>query len=78
MSVRSRIPAMQQIAEQQKVTLPPLQDDLSPRNRFDPLAFAIPSRGWRTISALIRSPSRRTPPSVDRHEFVRAYENVPA
>jgi acyl carrier protein len=43
MSVRSRIfSAMQQVAEEQKVTLPPLQDDLSLHETgFDSLAFAI-------------------------------------
>ncbi len=43
MSVRSKIfSAMQQIAEEQKVTLPPLEDDLSLHDTgFDSLAFAI-------------------------------------
>ena len=43
MSVRSKIfAAMQRIAEEQKVTLPPLDDDLSLQETgFDSLAFAI-------------------------------------
>src|ERR1700760_802590 len=43
MSVRSRIfVAMQQIAEEQKVTLPPLDDELTLHETgFDSLAFAI-------------------------------------
>ncbi len=43
MSVRLRIiSAMRQIAEEQKVTLPPLEDELSLHETgFDSLAFAI-------------------------------------
>ena len=43
MSVRLRIlSAMRQIADEQKITLPPLEDDLSLHETgFDSLAFAI-------------------------------------
>jgi acyl carrier protein len=81
MSVRSRIfSAMQQIAEEQKITLPPLQDDLPlPDTGFDSLAFAILVARLEddlgvdpfTIAEEIAFPS-----TVG--EFVRAYENVPA
>jgi len=81
MSVRSRIfSAMRQIAEEQKITLPPLQDDLPlPDTGFDSLAFAILVARLEddlgidpfTIAEEVTFPS-----TVG--EFVRAYENVPA
>ena len=81
MSVKGQIfSAMQQIAEEQKVTLPPLQDDLPlPDTGFDSLAFAILVARLEddlgvdpfTISEEIAFPSTIG-------EFIRAYENVPA
>ena len=81
MSVRSRIfSAMQQIAEEQNVTLPPLQDDLPlPDTGFDSLAFAILVARLEddlgidpfTIAEEVDFPS-----TVG--DFIRAYENVPA
>jgi len=81
MSIRSRIfSAMRQIAEEQKVTLPPLHDDLPlPDTGFDSLAFAILVARLEddlgidpfTIAEEVAFPS-----TVG--EFVRAYENVPA
>jgi acyl carrier protein len=81
MSVRSRIfAAMQQIATEQNVTLPPLQDDLRlAETGFDSLAFAILVARLEddlgidpfTIADEIAFPS-----TVG--DFVRIYENVPA
>jgi len=71
---------MQQIGEEQQVTLPPLRDDLSLHETgFDSLAFAIlvarleDDFGFDpfTISEDVAFPSTIG-------EFVRAYENVPA
>ena len=71
---------MQQIAGEQKVTLPPLHDDLSLHETgFDSLAFAILVARLEddlgidpfTIAEEVAFPS-----TVG--EFVRAYENVPA
>ena len=81
MSVRSRIfSVMQQIAEEQNVTLPPLQDDL-PLNEsgFDSLAFAI-------LVARLEDDLGIDPFTIAEEavfpstlgEFVRVYENVPA
>ena len=81
MSVRSRIfSVMQQIAEEQKVTLPPLQDDLLLHETgFDSLAFAI-------LVARLEDDLGVDPFTIAEEpafpstlgEFVRAYENVPA
>ena len=81
MSVRSRIfAAMKQIAEEQQVTLPPLDDDLSlPETGFDSLAFAI-------LVARLEDDLGIDPFTISEDmaflqtvgDFVRVYENVPA
>ena len=81
MSIRSSIfSAMQRIAQEQKVILPPLQDDMPlPDTGFDSLAFAILVARLEddlgidpfTIAEEVAFPSTIG-------EFVRAYENVPA
>lgn len=81
MSVKSKIfSAMKQIAEEQKVTLPPLEDDLSLNETgFDSLAFAI-------LVARLEDELGTDPFTVAEDaafpstlgELVRAYENVPA
>jgi acyl carrier protein len=81
MSVRSRIfSAMQQIAEEQKVTLPPLQDDLSLHDTgFDSLAFAILVARLEDdlgIDPFTIAEDAAFPSTIG--EFVRVYENVPA
>ena len=81
MSVRSSIfSAMQQIAKEQKVTLPPLQDDLSLHETgFDSLAFAILVARLEDdlgIDPFTIAEDAAFPSTVG--EFVRAYENVPA
>ena len=81
MSVRSRIfSAMQQIAEEQKVTLPPLQDDLSLHDTgFDSLAFAILVARLEDdlgIDPFTIADDAAFPSTVG--EFIRVYENVPA
>ena len=81
MSVRSRIfSAMQQIAEEQKVTLPPLQDGLSLHETgFDSLAFAILVARLEDdlgVDPFTVAEDAVFPSTVG--EFVRAYENVPA
>jgi acyl carrier protein len=81
MSVRSRIfSAMQQIAVEQKVTLPPLDDDLSLHETgFDSLAFAILVARLEDdlgIDPFTIAEDASFPSTIG--EFVRAYENVPA
>ena len=81
MSVKSRIfSAMQQIAEEQKVTLPPLQDDLLLHETgFDSLAFAILVARLEDdlgIDPFTVAEDGVFPSTVG--EFVRAYANVPA
>jgi acyl carrier protein len=81
MSVRSKIfSAIQQIAEEQKVTLPPLQDDLSLHDTgFDSLAFAILVARLEDdlgINPFTIAEDAAFPSTVG--EFVRVYENVPA
>jgi acyl carrier protein len=81
MSVKSKIfAAMKQIAEEQKVTLSPLEDDLSLNETgFDSLAFAI-------LVARLEDELGVDPFNVAEDaafpstlgEFVRTYENVPA
>jgi len=81
MSVRSRIfSAMQQIAEEQKVTLPPLRDDLPlPDTGFDSLAFAIlVARLEDDLGIDPFTVAEQAPFPSTVGEFVRAYENVPA
>jgi acyl carrier protein len=79
MSTRSKIiSAMQQIAEEQKVMLPPLRDDLLLSDTgFDSLAFAI-------LVARLEDDIGIDPFTIAEDavfpftigEFVRAYENV--
>ncbi|MBR1269786.1 acyl carrier protein [Bradyrhizobium sp. AUGA SZCCT0222] len=81
MSVKLRIfSAMQQIAEEQKVTLPPLQDDLPLQDTgFDSLAFAILVARLEDdlgIDPFTIAEDAAFPSTVG--EFIRAYENVPA
>jgi acyl carrier protein len=81
MSVRSTIlSAIQQIAEEQNVTLPPLQDDLSLHDTgFDSLAFAILVARLEDdlgIDPFTMAEDAAFPSTVG--EFVRVYENVPA
>jgi acyl carrier protein len=81
MSVRLKIiSAMKQIAEEQKVTLPPLDDDLSLHETgFDSLAFAILVARLEDdlgIDPFTISEDAAFPLTVG--DFVRAYENVPA
>lgn len=81
MSVRLRIiAAMKQIAEEQKVTLPPLNDDLSLHETgFDSLAFAI-------LVARLEDDLGTDPFTLAEDatfpltvgDFIQAYENVPA
>ena len=81
MSVKMRIfSAMQQIADEQKVTLPPLRDDLALQDTgFDSLAFAIlvarleDDLGFDPFTI---AEDAAFPSTVG--EFIRAYENVPA
>ena len=81
MSVRSRIfSTMQQIAEEQKVTLPPLQDDLLLHETgFDSLAFAILVARLEDdlgVDPFTVAEDAAFPSTIG--EFVRAYANVPA
>jgi acyl carrier protein len=81
MSVRLRIIAtMKQIAEEQKVTLPPLTDDLSLHETgFDSLAFAILVARLEDdlgIDPFTLADDAAFPETVG--DFIRAYENVPA
>jgi acyl carrier protein len=81
MSVKLKIfSAMQQIAEEQKVTLPPLQDDLPLQDTgFDSLAFAILVARLEDdlgIDPFTIAEDAAFPSTVG--EFIRAYENVPA
>jgi acyl carrier protein len=81
MSVRSRIfSAMHQIAEEQNVTLPPLQDDLPLQDTgFDSLAFAILVARLEDdlgIDPFSIAEDAAFPSTVG--EFIGAYENVPA
>ena len=81
MSVRSRIlAALQQIAAEQRVTLPPLSDDMSLNELgFDSLAFAI-------LVARLEDEFGADPFTISEDatfphtvgDFVRAYENVAA
>jgi acyl carrier protein len=81
MSVKLRIfSAMQQIADEQKVTLPPLRDDLALQDTgFDSLAFAILVARLEDdlgIDPFTIAEDAAFPSTVG--EFIRAYENVPA
>lgn len=81
MSVKFKIFAvMQQIAEEQKITLPPLEDDLLLHETgFDSLAFAILVARLEDdlgIDPFTIAEDAAFPSTVG--EFVRAYVNVPA
>jgi acyl carrier protein len=81
MSVRLKIiAAMRQIAEEQKVTLPPLDDALSLHETgFDSLAFAILVARLEDdlgIDPFTISENATFPLTVG--DFIEAYENVPA
>jgi hypothetical protein len=81
MSVKSQIfEAMRQIAEEQKVALPPLQDGLTLHETgFDSLAFAILVARLEDqlgIDPFTIAEDAGFPSTIG--EFVRAYENVPA
>jgi acyl carrier protein len=81
MSVRLRIiAAMKEIAEEQKVKLPTLSDELSLHETgFDSLAFAILVARLEDdlgIDPFTISEDTAFPLTVG--DFVRAYENVPA
>ena len=81
MSTRLKIiSAMQQIAAEQKVTLPPLDDDLSLHETgFDSLGFAI-------LVARLEDELGTDPFTISEDaafpltigDFIKAYENVPA
>jgi acyl carrier protein len=80
MSTRLRIfEAMQQIAEEQKVALPPLQDDLQLHETgFDSLAFAILVARLEDdlgIDPFTVADNVAFPSTIG--ELVRSYENVP-
>jgi acyl carrier protein len=80
MSVKLRIfEAMQQIAKEQNVALPPLQDDLPLHETgFDSLAFAILVARLEDdlgIDPFTVSDAVTFPSTVG--ELIRAYENVP-
>jgi acyl carrier protein len=81
MSVRVRIvSAMKQVAEEQKVVLPPMHDDLSLHETgFDSLAFAILVARLEDdlgTDPFTSSDEMAFPQTIG--DFVRAYENVPA
>jgi acyl carrier protein len=81
MSIKSRVfEAMRQIAEEQKVALPPLQDDLPLHETgFDSLAFAILVARLEDdlgVDPFTIAEDAAFPSTIG--ELVRAYENVPA
>jgi acyl carrier protein len=81
MSTRLKIiSAMQQIAVEQKVTLPPLGDDLSLHETgFDSLGFAILVARLEDelgIDPFTISEDAAFPLTIG--DFIKAYENVPA
>jgi acyl carrier protein len=81
MSVRLTIfSAMQQIAEEQKISLPPLEDDLSLHETgFDSLAFAILVARLEDdlgVDPFTIAEDAAFPLTVG--DFVRTYENVSA
>ena len=81
MSTRLRIiSAMRQIAEEQKVTLPPLEDSLSLHDTgFDSLGFAILVARLEDdlgVDPFTISEDATFPLTVG--DFIKAYENVPA
>jgi acyl carrier protein len=81
MSIRLQIiSAIEQIAVEQKVVLPPLQDNLSLRETgFDSLAFAILVARLEDdlgIDPFTMSADASFPLTIG--DFIRAYENAPA
>src|SRR5471032_890449 len=81
MSVRLRIiSAMQQIAGEQKVALPPLEDDLSLHETgFDSLGFAVLVARLEDdlgVDPFTIAEDAAFPLTVG--DFIKAYENVPA
>jgi acyl carrier protein len=81
MSVRLRImTAIRQIATEQQVTLPPLNDDLSLHETgFDSLGFAILVARLEDdlgVDPFTVSDDAMFPLTIG--DFVKAYENVPA
>jgi len=72
--------AMQQIAAEQQVTLPPLNDDLSLHETgFDSLGFAILVARLEDdlgVDPFTISDDAMFPLTIG--DFVKAYENVPA
>lgn len=81
MLVRSKIiAAIQQIAAEQQITLPPLEDDLSLHEMgFDSLAFAILVARLEDdlgIDPFTISEDASFPLTIG--DFIRAYENVHA
>jgi len=81
MSVRLRVlAAMKQVAQEQHVTLPPLEDDLTLHETgFDSLAFAILVARLEDdlgIDPFTISEDAAFPLTIG--DFVQAYENVPA
>jgi acyl carrier protein len=81
MSVRSKIiAAIRQIAEEQKVTLPPLDDELSLHETgFDSLGFAILVARLEDeigVDPFTLSEDATFPLTIG--DFIKAYENVPA
>jgi acyl carrier protein len=81
MSVRLKIiSAMRQVAEEQKVTLPPLNDELSLHETgFDSLAFAILVARLEDdlgVDPFTLSEDATFPLTIG--DFIRAYENVNA
>jgi acyl carrier protein len=81
MSIRSKIlKAMEVIAEEQKVSLPPLTDDLALNETgFDSLAFAIlVARLEDDLNIDPFTASENTTALLTVGDFVRFYENVHA
>ncbi len=81
MSVRLRIfSAMKRIAEEQNITLPPLEDSLSLHETgFDSLAFAILVARLEDdlgVDPFTIAEDAAFPLTIG--DFVKAYENVPA
>jgi acyl carrier protein len=81
MSVREKIiAAMRQVAQEQKVTLPPLSDELSLHETgFDSLAFAILVARLEDeigVDPFTLSEDATFPLTIG--DFIKAYENVPA
>jgi acyl carrier protein len=81
MSIREKIvAAMRQVADEQKVTLPPLNDDVSLHETgFDSLAFAILVARLEDelgVDPFTLSEDATFPLTIG--DFIKAYENVPA